>query len=116
MQRSFDLYLKDILDAIECIREFVQGLDFETFKKDRKTVDAVVRNLEIVGEAVAQLQIGIKEKYPEVSWQEVKNFRNVIIHKYFEVDKEMVWDIIEEKLNPLHEQIAKILAKEKEKT
>lgn len=82
MERRYELYLKDILEQIRVIREFTEGYDFEDFRNDRKTIYAVTRALEIIGEAVANISNEVKEKYPEVPWESIKRFRNVIVHKY----------------------------------
>ena len=86
--------MKDIVDCINKIEEYTNVFDFEDFKKSPITIDASVRNLEIIGEAISQLPERIKEKYPDIPWQEIKDFRNVVIHKYHSVDVETLWDII----------------------
>lgn len=101
MKREYKLFLKDILENIEKINCFVEGLDFEHFKNDEKTIYAVVRSLEIIGEAVACIPDNIKEKYEDIPWKDIKNFRNKVVHKYWGVDLEIVWDIIENELESL---------------
>jgi len=75
--------------------------------------DAIVRNIEILGEAVVNIPEDIKKKYPEVPWIKIKNFRNVVIHQYWIVDYDILWDIITTKLQVLKEQIKDILTQEK---
>ena len=113
MKQKFEIVLADILDAIDMIEEYTKDMEYTDFKTSRITVDATVRNLEIIGEAVSQLQEDIKKKYTDAPWQEIKNFRNVVIHKYRTVDMSILWDIIQHKLTPLHQQVEEILDKEK---
>ena len=82
-------YLRDILDAIQAIQDFTQGYDYESFVSDRKTRDAVVRNLEVVGEAVKKLSRSIKARYPQVEWKSIAGLRDVLIHDYFGVNYEL---------------------------
>lgn len=109
MPRSYELFLKDIIDAISSIEEFTQDCSFQTFENNKMLVDACVRNLEIMGEAATQLPKEIKEKYHDVPWQKIANFRNVVIHAYWNVDKEILWNIIQDKLEPLKKQIKDVL-------
>ena len=87
-------------------------MDFEDFKQSRITIDATVRNLEIIGEAIAQLPLEMKNKYKNIPWQEIKDFRNVVIHKYHQLDLEILWDILEHKLIILQKQIEEVFSKE----
>lgn len=107
--RNYQLYIEDILESIGKILTYTKGMSFKEFSKDEKTKDAVVRNFEIIGEATRQLPEKIKTKYPEVEWKSMIDFRNVIIHEYFGIDLEIMWNIIEVKLVPLEEKIKKIL-------
>ena len=84
----------------------------EDFKKSNITADAVIRNLEIIGEAAAQIKEEKKKVYAEVPWRTIQDFRNIAIHKYFEINFERVWDIIEYKLDELKQQIKNIINKE----
>lgn len=112
MKRKSELYLKDILDSIKKIEGYIQSFDFEDFKNSSIVIDASVRNLEIIGEAVSQMSQEVKDKYLDVPWQEIKNFRNLIIHKYHRVDIEILWDIIKNKLDILRQQIKDVIKKE----
>jgi len=93
-ERDFRLYLEDILDAGTAISEYIKGMFFDDFCNDRKTYAAVVREFEIIGEAVGKLPDEIKLKRPDVEWQDIKDFRNLLIHEYFGVDLEIVWKVI----------------------
>lgn len=107
--RSDNLYLEDILSAIDKITEYIKECDFQKFKSDSKTVDAVVRNFEIIGEAAKKIDDRIKSKYPEIPWSEMYYLRNRITHDYFEVDVEIIWDIAVNYLPENKKQIKKIL-------
>lgn len=97
-ERNLRLYLEDIHESGHAILEYVQGMSFDTFCCDRKTFSAVIREFEIIGEAVGKLPEEIKQCYPEVLWQDIKDFRNILIHEYFGVDLEIVWKVIEKEL------------------
>lgn len=105
MPRDYKVYLDDIIEAIERIRDYTTELSFETFFNDRKTVDAVNRNLAIIGEAVNRIPEEIKTKYPNIEWLRIIGLRNILIHDYFRVDLEIIWDIIENKLSLLEKQV-----------
>jgi uncharacterized protein with HEPN domain len=107
------MFLDDIQLSMSRIAEYIKGYDFMKFKKDHKTVDAVVRNFEIIGEASKRLDDTIKEKYPEVPWQEMYYLRNRISNEYFGVDYEVIWDIAKNYLPDNKNQIDLIIEKEK---
>jgi uncharacterized protein with HEPN domain len=111
--RNQRLYLKDILDAMESIEKFVQDMNFEDFKKDDKTVSAVIRKFEIIGEATKQIPDEIKQKSPEAPWKEMAGMRDRLIHFYFGVDYQLVWMTIKERIPKVKLYIKKILEKEK---
>jgi uncharacterized protein with HEPN domain len=106
--RNERLFIDDINDSIQAIESFVEGLTQEDFKKDRKTFSATIRELEIIGEAVNNISDELKQKYLHVLWQEIKSFRNKIVHEYFGVDFRIVWDVITNELPILKRQIAQI--------
>lgn len=97
-ERNLLLYLEDIEDSGRAILGYVQGMSFEEFCHDRKTFSAVIREFEIIGEAVGKLPAEFRQNYPEVRWQDIKDFRNILIHEYFGVDLEIVWKVIQEEL------------------
>jgi uncharacterized protein with HEPN domain len=107
--RKSELFLKDILVCVDKIERYVNDKSYEEFCKDDMVIDAVVRLLEIIGEAVSNISSDIKQDHPEIPWQNIKDFRNVVTHKYWKVDHEIIWDIIENKLDPLKREISKIL-------
>ena len=108
-ERSQRLFLMDILESIDAITSFVEGCSFEFFCTDRKTFSATIRELEIIGEAIRNISDEIKTQYPDVLWQEIRSFRNKITHEYFGVDGRIVWDIVQNELELLKQQISTIL-------
>ena len=107
-KRNELLYVDDILDSIMAIESFVSGLSYEDFLYDRKTFSASIRELEVIGEAVNNISEETKRGYPEVLWQEIKSFRNKIVHEYFGIDARIVWDVVTNELPVLKQQVAKI--------
>ncbi len=103
MPRSERLYLDDILEAIEIIREYVKGMDERAFIADRKTMDATIRHLLVLGEAVSRLSTETMSKTPQVEWRKIKALRNLLVHAYFGVSPAIVWDVIASKLDGLEE-------------
>lgn len=90
-----------MLDAIGAIEEFVAGMNFEAFRNDRKTVDAVVRNLEVIGEAARYVPEDVRDKYDAVPWKDIIGIRSVLIHEYFGVDYDILWATIKTDLPTL---------------
>ncbi len=111
MKRESSAYLKDILESISRIKEYTRNLSKEEFEKKKLIVDGTMRNLEIIGEAVSQLPKEIKDQYPQVSWQDIKNFRNVVAHRYFMLNEDRIWDVIRNRLDTLEKQVKSILTK-----
>ncbi len=108
-KRNIDLFFADIFDAINSIKEYTQDIGYEEFLRDKKTRDAVVRNLEIIGEAVKNIPDDIKEKYPEVNWKEMAGMRDKLIHEYFGVSNVIVWETIKNDVPMFESQIGKII-------
>ncbi len=109
MQRDTNLYLEDIVEACRKIESYTRGLTFAEFDADSKTVDAVVRNIEIIGEAARNIPADLRGAMPEVAWQDAADMRNAIIHGYFAVDLDIVWDVVKTKIGPLSERISDYL-------
>ncbi len=107
--RDYRLYLKDIVAAMESIQEFIAGIDFEEFCADDKTASAVMRKLEIIGEAVKQVPQDVRQKYPQVPWREMAGMRDKLIHFYFGVDYSLVWRTITERVPKIQEEVRLIL-------
>ncbi len=97
-ERDIRLYLEDILGSCNAVTEYVAGKTFEEFCNERKTYSAVIREFEIIGEAVRKLPEDLKQRRSDVEWQDIKDFRNLLIHEYFGVDLEIVWKVIQEDL------------------
>ena len=104
------MYFSDLLKAMNRIAEYISGYDYARFRQDYKTVDAVIRNFEIIGEASRSIPAEIKLKYPEVPWAEMYLLRNKVIHEYFGVDHEIIWDVASNHLPENRLQIQRIIA------
>ena len=111
-KRDVSLLLEDIFEPIKNIEEYTQGLEEDSFKKDRKTVDAVVRNFEIIGEASNGLPSYYQENHPEIEWPQIVGLRNRIIHEYFDVDTDIIWFIVKNELASSKSKIRKLFDKE----
>lgn len=109
-KRTPHLLLEDILDAAQRIFEYTAGMTFEEFAEDNKTVDAVIRNFEVIGEATFLLPDEFKLKYSEIDWIRIRGFRNRIVHDYFGVDLEIVWKITTDYLPGLITDLSDILS------
>ena len=107
--RDYNLYLKDILSAMDSIETFVEGMSFDEFRTDDKTSSAVIRKFEIIGEATKNIPQGIKEKYPHIPWKEMAGFRDKLIHFYFGIKYDIVWNTIKLRLPELRNNIEKVL-------
>ena len=115
--RGYRLYLQDIFTAMGTAQSFVEGMDFETFVADVKTVSAVIRQLEIIGEATKNVPMAIRQKYPEVPWRDMAGMRDWLIHVYFKADTTLVWETVTEDdqipfVKPIIAQILKDIAEE----
>jgi uncharacterized protein with HEPN domain len=108
MVRDQILFIEDILEAIERIEEYTPNMDFESFASDKKTVDAVIRNLEVMGEAAKGISDDFKIDNPEINWKGIAGMRDKLIHGYFSVDPEIVWETIQKRLPELKDQLNKI--------
>lgn len=102
-------YLHDIVDAIDDIMQFTQGITFEQFQSDKKTVYAVVRCLEVIGEAVKKIPKAQKDKYPDIPWREIAGMRNKLIHEYFGVDVDVLWDTVQADIDQVKQAAIKML-------
>lgn len=109
MPRDYSVYLEDILAAIAKIQRYTEGLSLEQFAEDEKTVDAVVRNLEVIGEAVKQLPGDFRSRHPGIEWQKIAGLRDILIHQYFGVDVDILWDVVQSKLTALETAVRQAL-------
>ena len=93
-KRDYTLFFEDIIESLERIEIYTKDLTYKRFRDNMMAVDAVLRNLEVIGEADKNIPKNIREKYPGVEWSEAIGFRNVLIHDYFGIDIEAVWDTV----------------------
>lgn len=100
-RRSWELRISDIIEAIENALDYSAGMTFEQFIADRKTIDAVVRNFIIIGEASSHLPEEIIERHIDLPWREMRDMRNIVVHEYFGVDYMIVWETLKKNLMPL---------------
>ncbi len=101
--------LGDIIDAAEQCQRYVQGYSFEQFVNDRKTQDAVVRNLEIMGEAAKHVSGALKKQHPEIPWRPLAGVRDRVAHDYFGINYEIIWGILTQELPSLKADLQRIL-------
>ena len=104
-KRNPDLLVEDMLDALRKIRLYTEGMSYSSFFQDEKTIDAVVRNFEILGEAARQMPEDFVSGHPDVPWRNIAGLRNRIVHDYFGLDLDIVWQIIQNDLVPLQTQL-----------
>jgi len=107
-KRPVDLLLNDIRSAIERINEYTENLTLDDFSKDQKTIDAVVRNLEIIGEAANRLPEDFKASRPNIEWRKVVGLRHRIVHEYFGIDLQIIWQILHKDLPEFHHKLFNI--------
>jgi len=113
--RDYRDYLSDILDAVNDVENFVQGLTYDEFIKDRKTLNAVVRSIEIIGEASKNIPEPIKAKYKELPWKQMAGMRDKLIHAYFGIDAETLWKAAKDNIPLLKMPIQRILKEQENK-
>jgi len=104
-ERSPDLLIADMLAAVRKIERFTSGMDQDQFRHDEKTVDAVVRNLEVLGEAARRVPEDFASRYSEVPWRQIAGLRNRIVHDYFGLDLEIIWQVIRHDLRQLQAKL-----------
>jgi uncharacterized protein with HEPN domain len=109
MPRDSSVYLEDIVTAAERIAAYAADHTRESFGNDAKTIDAVVRNLEIIGEAVKQVPAEVRQQAPDIEWAKIAGLRDILIHAYFNVDLEIVWDVITNKLPTFAQKVKALL-------
>jgi uncharacterized protein with HEPN domain len=104
------VYLRHILEAIERILSYTSG-GAEAFRGDPKTQDAVIRNLQVIGEASKKISSDTRDAHPDVPWKNMTGMRDRVVHDYFGVSLDIVWDVVENYLPPLREKLGKLLRK-----
>ena len=109
MPRDYKVYLDDVLLAIQRIQSYTAEYTKEKFCSDLRTIDAVVRNLEVIGEAVKHIPQAVRDQKTEIEWRKIGALRDILAHEYFGVDLEIIWDVVVNKIPGLKEQIQKLL-------
>ncbi|MFO7846471.1 MAG: DUF86 domain-containing protein [Balneolaceae bacterium] len=108
-KRKPDVYLQDILESIEHIQKFLDGVSEDEFYENVEKQDAVLRRLEIIGEAVKHLPEEIREDHPDIPWRQIAGMRDIIIHEYFGVTLEMIWIVATEDILDLKTKVEEII-------
>ena len=109
--RNKNIYLQDIFKAVSKIIVLTEGMDFRRFSKDERTVDAVLYNFAIIGEAARHTPETTRQAYPDIPWMDMQDMRNLVIHEYFGVDLQIVWKTIKDDLPPLLDMLMHALKK-----
>ena len=112
MKRNIKLYLQDIWESTLAIEEYTQNLAEDEFYSNRQVQDAIIRRLEIIGEAVKNIDDDFRNKYPQIPWKKIAGMRDIITHEYFGVKLERVWDVVRKDLPNIKQQMLFIMEKE----
>jgi uncharacterized protein with HEPN domain len=109
MSRNIQLYFEDILTSCAKVLSYTQGMSFEEFVADERTFDAVILNLLVVGEAIKNIPHDIRDRNPQIEWRKIAGLRDILAHAYFQIENEIIWDVVQNKVQPLQEQVQKLL-------
>jgi uncharacterized protein with HEPN domain len=112
-KREYMDYLLDIYNSINDVDSFIKGMTYKDFILDRKTSNAVIRSIEVIGEAAHQIPKNIQDKYPSIPWKEMIGMRNKIIHEYFGINYKIVWKTAKQSIPKLKTQLAKVIKQER---
>lgn len=110
IKRVYTDYVHDILDSIDDIEDFIKGMDFNDFKGDKKTVNAVIRSIEVIGEASKKFPKSIKDKHSGIPWKKIGGMRDKLIHEYFGIDLEILWKVAKEEIKKIKPGVKQILS------
>lgn len=108
MNRDYSDYINDLVTSIKDISTFIESMTYNVFIEDKKTVNAVIRSLEIIGEAAKSIPDDIKNKYINIPWKEMAGMRDKLIHQYFGVDLSIVWNVITEEIPSIEPELEKL--------
>ncbi len=109
MKRAWRDYLADVLNSIQEVEDFTRGMEYEQFEVDKKTAYAVLRSLEVMGEAAKRIPETVRQRYQDIPWKRMTGMRDKLIHEYSGVDLEIVWAVVKTELPPLKPYIEQIL-------
>jgi uncharacterized protein with HEPN domain len=109
VSRNIRLYLDDIVASCSKIQRYVKEMAFEEFVTDERTFDAVIRNLQIIGEACKNIPQDVRDRTPQIEWRKIAGLRDILAHAYFQIENEIVWDIVQNKIDALKEQVEGLL-------
>ena len=113
-KRDWKILFEDIIESINKIEKYIKDLSFEDFSYSSLIIDAVVRNIGIIGEASKNIPLEIQDKFKDIPWQKIKGIRNRIVHEYFAVDISIIWYIVQNELEPLKNSLTRHLKEDKE--
>jgi len=110
MPRDYRIYLEDILEAARKVIQYTEGVSRQNFAADAKTLDAVLRNLEVIGEATKMLPAELRAQHSDVDWKRIAGLRDILIHRYFGIDIDIIWDVVQNKVPVLAKRLEEMLA------
>jgi uncharacterized protein with HEPN domain len=111
VKKDPEIFLEHILDSIHLIEEYSQNISFAEFLQNRPIQDAMIRRLEIIGEAVKNLPMSFRAKNPEIPWKQIAGMRDILIHEYFEVDLTLTWKVIKHEIPSIKKNLSSLLKK-----